>query len=428
MPANPGAQDVQLNTRIKPTPDLVRKDTPKDAALTFALKVGPMPPVTALAYSPDGKRLAVGGYRAVMLWDTTTGQPVACLTGLSGQITSLAFRPDGTQLAVAGGAASVSGEARVYDAKTFAPVGPALTGHTDVIYSIAWNAEGSRLATASHDKTARLWEWPSGKELKAFKDHSDAVTRVCFAPDGKSIYTASQDHNVRRFDTSTAQVLRTFSGHEQGVTALAVSPDGKHVVSSGPEPRLRWWNLDSGETARNSDGHSDAVNDIVFSKDGKFLASASADRTIRLWDVGGGQKRELDGAGDWLYAVALSPDGKFAAGAGADGIVRLWETANGRLRLSLISWPPSGKSPAMEWVALTPEGYYDASPAWAARLRPLLAGQTISAPRLAAFFPTLRSPESVVKSWQGAALDPAQIPAPPQTPRSDKDKSAAPKK
>ena len=412
MPTNPAALDIVLPTLLKPTPDLITKETPKDASLIFAWKVGPLPQLSALTYSPDGKLLAVGGYRAVTLWNTTTGKPAFCLTHLPGQVMGLAFRPDGTQLAVAGGTPGAAGEVRIYDTKTFAAVGPTLGSHTDIVYSVAWSSDGGRLATASHDKTARIWEWPSGRELKVLKDHSDAVTRVCFAPDGKSVYTASQDHNVRRFDTENGSVLRVFSGHAEGVTALAVNGDQSRVVSAGPEPRLRWWNTADGNTVSYGDGHSGTINEIVLSRDGKRMASASADGTVRLWDGNGGFVRALEGSSDWVYAAALSPDGKFVAGAGADGIVRLWEDATGRLRLLLVAWPPDAKGAAPEWLSLTPEGYFDASPAWVERLRPLLAGKPVSAPRLAAFFKTLHQPENVGKSWQGATLEPARLPEP----------------
>lgn len=434
MPANPGAEELFFLTQIKPPSDLLDKKSSKDSVLSFALKVGPLSPITALAYSPDGTRLAVGGYRAVTLWDTVQGKPLACRTHLAGQVQSLAFRPDGALLAVAGGVAGGAGETRVFDATTLAPVGAALTGHADVVYQVCWSSDGKRLATAGQDKTARLWEWPSGKALKVFRDHSDAVMCVCLTADGKFLYTASQDHNVRRFDTATGQTLQTFSGSAEAVTALAVSPDGNGVVSSGPEQRLRWWNLSSGETSRYSDGSAGPVNALTFSKDGKLLASVAADRAVRLWDAGnGGQQRALEGAGDWLYAVAISPDGKFAAGAGADGVVRLWETATGRLRLSLLAWPPTEKTAGSAsaeaaptaWAVLTPEGFFDTASGWTARVRLTLAGAPIPTPRRADFLTALRQPQNVQNAWHGAPMKAAELPALPKPPIVPAGKRAA---
>ncbi len=387
-------------------------------ALSYAMKIGPLPPQTAIAFSPDGKHLAVGGYRAVIVWDTATGQPSGCLGSLAGQVQSLAFRPDGAQLAVGGGVPGVSGEVKIVDAQSLAAVGSPLVGHTDVVFSVAWNAAGTQLATASQDKTARLWDWPSGKEKMAFKDHSDAVTRVCFAPDGKSVYTASLDHNARRFDCADGKVIRAFTGHGDGITALALSPKGDALLTSGPEPEIRWWNTAAEGEPQRQGGHGAQVNDIAWSRDGKIIATSGADHTVRLWDAGNrNQIRALDSGSDWIYAASVSPDGKLVAGAGADGVTRVWETATGRLRLSLLAWPPSNKSGAIEYAAITPEGYYNASPMWAARLRPQLAAQasmptSVSNPRAADWIHTLRQPDSVAKGWQAAPLEPAKLDAP----------------
>ncbi len=414
MPANPAMQEVRFPTLLKPSADLLEKGTPKDPVLSLALKVGPLPPVTALAFSPDGKTLAVGGYRAVTLWTLATGKPTAVITHLPGPVQSLAFRPDGSQLAVAGGAPGSSGEVRVFDAKTWVKVGPTLEGHSDVVMSIAWNADGKWLATGSQDKTARLWQWPEGKELKVFKDHSDAVTRVVFSPDSKALYTASMDHNLRRYDTDKGNMVRAFTGHNEGVTALAISPQGNVLVSAGSETELRRWNPEAGDNSSKHGGHSATVTEIVFSKDTKFIVSASGDHSIRLWDGGNNNPiRTFDGSADWEYAVAISPDDKWTAGGGADGMVRLWDTATGRLRLTLLAWP-SDKNPLPDWSAITPEGYYDASPAWAALLHPQTAEKP--APKLAVFTRSLKQPENVLKSWQSLPLDPAKLPAPVVTP------------
>ena len=185
---------------------------------------------------------------------------------------------------------------------------------------------------------------------------------------------------------------------------------------------MRWWNIGDGNTARNDHAHSGGINDIVFSKDGKWIASAGADNAIRIWQTDNAQQqRGLEGATDWEYAVAFSPDAKWTAGGGADGLVRLWETATGRLRLTLAAFPPAGtKSGIPEWASLTPEGIFDASAAWAAILRPQLASQKITAPYIAAFVPTLKQPESVLKAWQMAALEPAKLPDAPKIPQPEK--------
>ena len=416
MPTLAGLQDVNWKTRIALAPDVLGKITPKNPMLALALKIGPLPPLTAVAFAPDGKHLALGGYRAVMLWELATGKPIAALTGLTGPVQALAFRPDGTQLAVGSGNPGVSGDVKIVDANTLKAVGPMLTGHADVVFGVAWNSKGTQLVTGSQDKTSRIWEWPTGKEKLVLKDHSDAVTKVCFAPDDKSVYTASLDHNARRFDVNDGKVLRVFTGHAEGITALAINLKGDRIVTAGPEPGLRWWNVDTGDVVSNQGGHGGAVNDIAFSKDGKLVASASADHTVRLWDGNStGGMRGLDGANDWMYATALSPDDKFVAGVGADGIANIWEAQTGRLRVSIAAWPPSGKSPNIEYAVITPEGYFDASPGWAARLHPSVAGSDIPLPKLAGWVQTLRSPENVVKGWQGAALDPAKIEPPKPT-------------
>ncbi len=332
MPALVGTQDVNWKTRIALAPDVLGKTTPKNPMLAFAFKIGPLPPLTAVAFAPDGKHLAVGGYRAVTLWDMATGKPTAALTGLSGPVQALAFRPDGAQLAVASGNPGVSGEVKIVDAKTLLSAGPMLTGHADVVFGVAWNSKGTQLVTGSQDKTARIWEWPTGKEKLVLKDHSDAVTKVCFAPDDKSVYTASLDHNARRFDVNDGKVLRVFTGHADGITALAINLKGDRIVTAGPEPELRWWNVDTGRRSHQS-GRAWRRGQRHCVQQGRQIRRVRfADHTVRLWDGNStGGLRSLEGANDWMYAAAISPDDKFVAGVGADGIANLWEAANGTI-------------------------------------------------------------------------------------------------
>lgn len=405
LPANPQSLWVTLPTGIQAGTNAKPSRPSPPVVLTARLRIGPLPPVTALAFSPNGKLLAVGSYRSIMLWDTATGLPRGCFTHLSGQVKALAFHPKGTLIAAASGTPGLSGDVRVFDAQTLAADGPLLSGHQDEILSMAWDRDGSRLATASQDHTARLWEWPSGKLLNTFREHGDAVTRICFAPDGKSLYTASLDHNLRRFDAADGHKIRLYSGHSDGVTALAVSPKGDNLVSAGVEPQIRWWNAETGDSTSRQDGHSGPVNDLVFSQEGRILASASADHSVRLWDGGNGsQLRSLDGSPDWVYASAIRPDGKLIAGAGADGVTRLWEAATGRLRLSLIFWPPSSQPAPFNWLALTPEGYFDGSDEWTSRLAWQSNGKSVASPDQNRFLAQLKQKDQVARAWQNADL------------------------
>ncbi|MDW8208335.1 MAG: c-type cytochrome domain-containing protein [Chloroherpetonaceae bacterium] len=412
MPASAGTQTIAIPTHMVPTADLVGKNTPKEARLALALGVGPLAPVAALAFSPDGQVLAVGGYRAVLLWSMTSGRPLGAITHLAGSVHALAFRPDGALLAAGSGEPGMLGEVRVFDVKTLKPVGPPLRKHTDTVFSVVWSADGTRLASGSQDRTARVYEWPSGKELYVFGEHSDAVARVAFTPDGNSLYTASHDRSIRHFQLSDGKLLRTISGEGEAITAMAVNPNGKFLVAAGTDPVLRWWNPQDGSKVNQMSGHRGPVNDLCFSQDGKFVVTAGADRTVQLWDGNaGGRHRAMEGAGDWIYSVAISPDGKVVAGGGADGRVCLWQADEGRLRLTLAFWPPDGqKTRTPDWFAITPEGYYDASPDWASRMQLRLGDDTVNAPRMRLFLASLRQPEKVLRALQVASLETATVP------------------
>ena len=424
MPAPSNSLEVSVPIRCEVPADLKTKNDPKEASLSLALKVGPLSSIAALAFSPDGKFLAVGSYRAVFLWDTTTGSLVKCVDHLSGQTLSLAFKPDSSLLAASGGSPGVNGDVALIDMKTTA-IASNIKAHQDVIYSVAWNSDGTKLATGSQDRTAKIWDASSGKDLKTLKDHSDGVSRVSFSPDGKSVFTASLDHNVRRFDALTGETQKTFTGHAEAVNALALSADGKRIISSGNEPNLRWWNTETGDVTNNNGGHSGPVNDLFLSKDGKTILSSSADHTLRLWDAGNtGQVRAFEGSPDWVFAGVISPDNRWVAGAGPDGVVRLWETTTGKLRLSLISWAPSEKSPQPNWIQIAPEGYFSASKDWTDRLQLTLAGRKTTSEQATGFLKSLFSPESIAKAWKSLPIEVARFPqkskAPTQIPVKSK--------
>ncbi len=344
--------DVALPTAAVPPAGALGPGAP--APLRLVLAAGPLAPVDAVAFSPDGKRLAVGSYGRVSVWDLGGVRVEKVLTNVLGAVNDVRFSPDGKLLAAAGGQPSAKGDLRLFEADGW-KLRTVLAGHDDVVASVAFGPDGKHLASASFDKTVRVWDLGTLKAERVLTGHSDFVYAVAYGPDGKWLASASKDRSVKVVDAATGKSQLTFSGMEQDVLAVAVSRDGSRVVSAGYEPALHWWNAKTGERTRRQGGHGVAVNELCFSVDGRLLASAGGDGTVRLWDGASGAALRTLQAGSLVYAVALSPDGRLAAAGCFDGLVRVYDTASGRHLVSLLALPAPGDAPG--WLALTPQGY-----------------------------------------------------------------------
>jgi hypothetical protein len=338
----------------------VAKAGGKDAA-EVVLKVGPLPAATALAFRGDGGLLAVGTAGQVVVWDLLEGRPAAVLGDIPGAVHALAFSRDGRRLAVGAGLPARSGVVRVYTVPD-GILDQDFAGHKDVVYALAFRPDGAQLASAGFDQTVRLWDLADGKAAGVFAGHSDFVYDVAYAADGRTALSVGKDRAIKRFDVATARGLRTYSDHDDEVLALAVRPDGRGFVTAGNEPQLRWWAPDGERPAQKVGGHSGPVHELAFSADGRRLISAGGDRSVRLWDgISGIFQRSLPGPTEWQYAVALSADGRLAAAGGWDGLVRVWDADPGTLRATLIQ-PPGDRPDQAEWLAVVPTGYLTAPP------------------------------------------------------------------
>lgn len=387
--------DVVLSTAAVPPAGLVGKKAP--SKLELALKIGPLAPVAAVAFSPDNKLLASGSYGQVAVWDVPSARPVKVLTNVLGAVNDLKFSPDGTILAVAGGQPSAKGDLRLYQVADWKLLA-VLRGHDDVVFSMAFSHDGTRLVSASFDHTVRVWDVTSRQPLRSFTYHSDFVYAVAFSPDGKYLASAGKDRVVNLVNADSGKSVFTFSGMEQDVMALAYSPDGKSIVSSGFEAGIYWWNPTTGERAKLQGGHGVAVHELAFSKDGKRLVSAGADRTVRVWDGTTGTALKSLAVGSIAYAVAISPNNKLIASGSFDGLTRLWDEATGRHLVTFLTLAGEGEP---EWLALTPEGYATGSDKMIALGQWNMGGSPVPSQAL---WPSLRQPDQVSRAARGETL------------------------
>ena len=275
----------------------------------------------SLAWMPDGKTIAIGGFRRVSFSD---GRPE--WAGFVDAVRALAVSRDGRLLAAAGGNPGRKGEVKIRSlaAADAAPI--EFTGHSDAVYALAISPDSKTIATASYDKLIKLWDAATGKEVRTLKDHIDAIYALEFTPDGKYLISAAADRTVKVWNPTTGERLYTMGEPIDALNTLAVSPEGKLVAAGGIDKSVRIWRLGekSATLVVSQIAHEDAVLKLAFSPDGKRLVSTSADRSLKIFDARDlTELRSLPPQQDWVTGMAFSPDGTQLAVARINGSFQL---------------------------------------------------------------------------------------------------------
>jgi WD40 repeat protein/serine/threonine protein kinase len=227
-------------------------------------------------------------------------------------------------------------------------------GHTGPILSLAFSLGGRYALSGSVDKTVRLWDMASGRELQCFEGHTDEVTAVAFSPKGKEAVSSGGDRMIRLWDLEKGRQLAYCRGHTGKVHSLSFSTDGRLIVSGSADKTVRLWHTSGGAIGegRSFTGHQGCVTSVAISPDGRLILSGSHDGSVRIWDRASGKElHSLEGHTREVYAVAFAPDGRRAASGSNDKTVRLWDVDHGKELHCL-----SGHENAVICVAFGPEG------------------------------------------------------------------------
>lgn len=293
-------------------------------------------PITALAFSPDGKQLWVGGYHEVTVWDPTTGQIVKRIGNVGQRTFAIRFSPDGQLVAVAGGSPGKHGEVRLIRAET-GEVTAVLGTTSDVVFDCAFDPDGDRLATAAADGLVRVFGLPEGKELLTLGSHSDWVFAVVYDREGKRLSTGSRDKTAKVFDAENGELLVTYSGHNQIVRGVQFHPEGKEVYSIGSDNKLHRWTVAEGKKVQETALGAEPQRLALW---GEWLAIATTDNKVRLLTAADQKPvRELAGAKDWLLSVDGHAASGQLAGGTFDGQVLIWNQADGKLLRTFFAAP-----------------------------------------------------------------------------------------
>jgi prenyltransferase beta subunit len=223
------------------------------------------------------------------------------------------------------------------------------------VAGVAWSPAGDRLATASSDKVARIFDASTGREVMSFKGHDDAVVAVHFHSGGALLATGSYDHTAAIWDIATGKRLRSLVGHKGAVLAVAFSPDRTTLATAGIDQTIKLWDVSTGRLLRTLTSHKSWVNALAYSPDGAWLASASSDGTILIWSPESPiPKHTVEATNAEVRSLAISPDSAHLVAGCRYGTVKLWTTKDWKEGLSLpgngdmcaVAFSPAGKQVA----------------------------------------------------------------------------------
>ena len=230
------------------------------------------------------------------------------------------------------------------DAIEVTPSEIAVLGHDDYVNSAAFSPNGSRIVTASSDKTARIWDAASAKEIAVLRGPSSVYSLVisaAFSPDGSRIVTASWDTTARIWDAASAKEIAVLRSHD-AVRSAAFSPDGSRIVTatgglpfaSSGDKTARIWDAASAKEIAVLRGHDAFVQSAAFSPDGSRIVTASGDTTARIWDAASAKEiAVVRGHDDLVTSAAFSPDGSRIVTASYDKTARIWDAATAKFRI-----------------------------------------------------------------------------------------------
>ena len=296
-------------------------------------------PITATVFSPDGTQLVTGGYHELVIWNVADAVLVRRIKNVGQRVLALAFSPDGITLAVGGGEPGRSGEVRLIDFASGEIKGVvARTG--DVVLDLAYRPGTDELAIAAADATIRIVNVKSLEAIRTIASHADWITAIAWSDDGTRLASASRDQSAKVYDGATGELISTYIGHGAAVRGVSILPENKQVVTVGSDGKLHRWDIDGAakvaEIAIGGEGYK------LIRNGNRLLVPCSDKRLLNIDLSNNTISQQYIGHNDWVLTVCRQAgvtDGGWIASGSMDGEVRLWNAADTTLVRSWIAKP-----------------------------------------------------------------------------------------
>ena len=325
-------------------------DSPEGEGSLFSMENKPayqkLPLIRTLAHTPDGEHMAQNGFHEVIIAKSGSGQVVARLVGLSERIESIAFSPDGKMLAVAGGKPGAMGEIQIWEwARSKLLLSHSVT--YDTLYGVSWSPDGKSVAFGASDNAVRVINASNGLPEVFMAGHNDWVRGTIFSVDGKAVFSVSRDKTVKQTDVATERFVGNVTTHTPGVlnggqNTIAVRPGKTELLVGGADGKAKLFRQ-STKAAPAGGGNPNQIREfkeqmgrifaVCFNPKGNLCFSGSSldgKGEVRCFEVDSGKQlwsREF--ANSPVYALSVPKNGKELAIGGYDGEIKILAISSG---------------------------------------------------------------------------------------------------
>ncbi|MBX3101163.1 MAG: LysM peptidoglycan-binding domain-containing protein [Bacteroidetes bacterium] len=280
-------------------------------------------------------------------------KPLQLMLGHNNKMIYNRFSPDGTRLITS----SWDKTARVWDVATGKELW-VLSGHTHIVDRAAFSKDGRYIVTTAEDFTARLWDFERKRSLSVFRGHGNLLTHAAISDDNHRVVTTSLDKTARLYDANTGTKIAVLEGHTDAVLHASFNPQGTRLVTTSRDGSARLWDTESGSLIAVLNGHSAPVTFSTFSNDGTMVVTTSEDGTAIIWNgVTGNIRSRLLGHKAPVLHAAFSPEDNKLVTSSADFTAKVWSTATGK-RLGGLEGGVGGHDNVVYYAEFSSDGKY----------------------------------------------------------------------